>query len=215
LPFAICYLPFLSLQVFHGYRRYLHNPEEGGAFLELRRMDPREQVTVLGPDARFKGELSIEGTGRILGSFEGTIRAGELHIGPGATCQATIEANTIIIDGTHQGDLTARECLQLSSQANVQGDVTACALAVAEGATFVGRCVVGPDAFAGSTRTAATPEHRIVARKTTARSSDWLESVPPPATTPAPDWLGQPGNAVRPWANNTSTPAPAAEPSAA
>jgi cytoskeletal protein CcmA (bactofilin family) len=154
-------------------------------------MDPRdtarEHVTVIGPDARFKGELVVESVLKVLGAFEGAVKAGEVHIGSSAQSNCAIEASTIIIDGTHHGDIIARDCLQLTSKANVQGDVTAAALAVAEGATFVGRCIVGPEALAS--RPALTNEKLsepkpIITRKP--RAADWMESNGAPQTG---DWL--------------------------
>src|SRR6185436_9966958 len=104
---------------------------------------------------------------------------------------------------THQGDLVARDCLQLANRANVQGDVTATSLAVAQGATFIGRCVVGPDALANAARYAAEP--KVAVRKPApapaARAPEWLEPPAAAPQTPAPDWLGQPAPTVnvRPW----------------
>jgi cytoskeletal protein CcmA (bactofilin family) len=161
---------------------------------------PREQITVLGPGSHFKGELALEGIGKLLGTFDGTIRAAEMHIGQGGVCRATIEAGTIVIDGTHQGDLTASVCLQLASHANVQGDVTATELVVAQGATFAGRCLVGPDALANAARVAPVTEHKPV-RRPASRPGDWLDApVAIPAPAPPGDWLGQPAaQSTRPW----------------
>ena len=174
--------------------------------MDARDTPKSDLVTVLGPNAKFKGELVIDGPGRVLGSFEGTIRATELEIGAGANCLASIEAGTIIIDGNHQGDVIARDCLQLSNKAHVQGDVTATALAVAQGATFVGRCVVGPEALATVNR--PTPEAKASSSRKGAggRGADWLE--PGVASSP-PDWLGQPTPpvSVRPWVNNAAAAA--------
>jgi cytoskeletal protein CcmA (bactofilin family) len=157
------------------------------------REQAREQVTVLGPDARFKGDLVVDGILKVLGTFEGNVRAGEVHIGPSAHSNASIEASTIIIDGKHQGDLVAKDCLQLTSKANVQGDVTAAALAVAEGATFVGRCIVGPEALAN--RAAPSIETKVEPKPQgrKSRANDWMENAPAaPATG---DWLANTGAA--------------------
>jgi cytoskeletal protein CcmA (bactofilin family) len=171
------------------------------------REQAREQVTVLGPDARFKGDLVVEGVLKVLGSFEGSVRAGEVHIGPNAHSNACIEADTIVIDGKHQGDLVAKDCLQLTSKANVQGDVTAAALAVAEGATFVGRCVVGPEALANRPAQAVEPKTEVRPRKS--RPADWLEAAP--ATPPTGDWLANAAAAApqqqKPWTAPTGNAA--------
>lgn len=105
------------------------------------------ELTVIGADTRIKGEMFFEKSARILGHFEGKITAqGEVQIGVGANCNAAVEAEQIIVDGSVQGPLYARDRLTLTNNAQVQGDLTAGTLVVAEGASFVGHCNVGPRA---------------------------------------------------------------------
>ena len=105
------------------------------------------EMTVIGADTTIKGEMFFEKSARILGNFEGKIAAqGEIHIGNGANCNAAVEAEKIIVDGSVQGPLFARDRLTLTANAQVQGDLTAGTLVVAEGASFVGHCNVGPHA---------------------------------------------------------------------
>lgn len=120
------------------------------------------ELTVIGADTRIKGEMFFEKSARILGHFEGKITAqGEVQIGNGANCNAAVEAEQIIVDGSVQGPLFARDRLTLTANAQVQGDLTAGTLVVAEGASFVGHCNVGPRAneMTGSepSRTTAQP----------------------------------------------------------
>jgi cytoskeletal protein CcmA (bactofilin family) len=105
------------------------------------------EMTVIGPDTKIKGEMYFEKSARILGSFEGKITAqGEVQIGVGALCNAAVEADRVIVDGRVHGPITARDRLTLTANAQVQGDLTAGTLVVAEGASFVGHCQVGPHA---------------------------------------------------------------------
>ena len=105
------------------------------------------EMTVIGADTSIKGEMFFEKSARILGNFEGKITAqGEVHIGNGAHCNAAVEAEKIIVDGSVQGPLFARDQLTLTANAQVQGDLTAGTLVVAQGASFVGHCNVGPKA---------------------------------------------------------------------
>lgn len=105
------------------------------------------ELTVIGADTRIKGEMYFEKSARILGHFEGKITAqGEVQIGNGANCNAAVEAEQIIVDGSVQGPLFARDRLTLTKNAQVQGDLTAGTLVVSEGASFVGHCNVGPRA---------------------------------------------------------------------
>jgi cytoskeletal protein CcmA (bactofilin family) len=106
-----------------------------------------EQMTVIGADTRIKGEMFFEKSARILGQFEGKIAArGEVQIGVGALCNAAVEASRVIVDGGVCGPITAREQITLTANAQVKGDLTAATLVVAEGASFVGHCNVGPKA---------------------------------------------------------------------
>jgi cytoskeletal protein CcmA (bactofilin family) len=109
--------------------------------------DNENQITIIGRDAKIKGELSFDASAKILGTFEGKIIAkGEVVIGETATCRATVEAGNVIIDGPLEGDVIARDRLQLTAKAKVKGDITAGSLSVVEGASFVGHCKVGPEA---------------------------------------------------------------------
>ena len=105
------------------------------------------EMTVIGADTTIKGEMFFEKSARILGNFEGKITAqGEVHIGNGANCNAAIEAQSVIVDGLVNGPIVARGQLTLTANAQVQGDLTAGTLVVAQGASFVGHCNVGPAA---------------------------------------------------------------------
>ena len=106
---------------------------------------PTEQnTTVIGPDAHFKGEMSFSGAAKILGTFDGSISSkGEISVGQGATCNATVHAARVVVDGTINGDMTGDELIELNDGAKVTGDITAGNLVVVEGASFEGHCRVG------------------------------------------------------------------------
>ncbi len=105
------------------------------------------EMTVIGTDTRIKGEMFFEKSAKILGGFEGKITAqGEVQIANGAQCNAAIEAQSVIVDGQVTGPIIALGQLTLTANAQVQGDLTAATLVVAQGASFVGHCNVGPAA---------------------------------------------------------------------
>src|SRR4051812_28095255 len=106
----------------------------------------RNTTTVIGPDTHIKGEMVFDSTARILGTFEGRVIAkGEVQIGEGAQCKATVEGTTVVVDGLVEGDVQARERVQLNAKARVIGDIVSATLVVAEGASFTGHCRVGAD----------------------------------------------------------------------
>ena len=74
-------------------------------------------MTVIGPDTHIKGEMVFDSTARILGTFEGKIIAkGEVQIGDGACCKASVEGISVVVDGLIEGDVLAREFQRFLSQ---------------------------------------------------------------------------------------------------
>lgn len=109
---------------------------------------PSSNGTVIGKDTTIKGEFQFDGPARILGTIEGTIASkGTLEIAEGGKCKANITADRLVIDGRVEGDVTARAGLQLTAKGNLRGDLVAASLSIAEGATLVGHCRVGPEAM--------------------------------------------------------------------
>lgn len=102
--------------------------------------------TILGPDAKFKGELTFEKAMRLHGQFEGTIiTQGRLHVAKEAKMGADVEAGAIIVEGEVNGNLGAADRIELKASARCKGDITAAKLVVEEGAAFSGHVSVGPD----------------------------------------------------------------------
>ena len=136
--------------------------------------------TIIGPDAMIKGEMSIENRARILGRFEGTIRSkGQVEVADKATCKAVVEAGTVQVDGTVEGNITATDRVQLNATARVTGDLVAAKLVVTEGASFTGHVTVGPNALKGR---AAGPARADEPRPSTATAEHDAPKEPP---TPA------------------------------
>lgn len=109
--------------------------------------ESQDSGTVIGADTVVKGEMTAENRARILGRFEGTIKAkGQVEIADKANCQADVEAKIVQIDGGMQGNITATEKVQLNATAQMRGDVLATKLVVSDGACVDGHFKVGPDA---------------------------------------------------------------------
>ncbi|MEM6855917.1 MAG: polymer-forming cytoskeletal protein [Planctomycetota bacterium] len=105
------------------------------------------QTTIIGADSYFKGEMSFERTAKIIGRFDGKISGkGELQVAQSATCKADIDSAIANIDGTIEGNITAKDAVKLTANGKVKGDITATKMTMAEGASFYGMCAVGADA---------------------------------------------------------------------
>ena len=103
-------------------------------------------ATVIGPDAQFKGELSFQGGVRIDGKFEGSITtSGKVFVSKSGQLKAEVKASSVALEGRLEGNLVAQDRVELRATGQMHGDVKASKLLVVEGATFIGRCEVGPD----------------------------------------------------------------------
>lgn len=145
------------------------------------------QTTVIGKDAKIKGEMTFEQSARILGTFEGKITAkGDVQVGEGAICRASVDATTVMVDGLIEGDVIARERVELTAKARVKGDLCATALIVADGASFVGHCRVGPEAtMEDRSDTTASSEIETKSRGGRPWSNGWAPTPATPVVVPS------------------------------
>jgi cytoskeletal protein CcmA (bactofilin family) len=97
------------------------------------------ETTYIAADCEFSGTIKLKGNARIDGQIEGIINlSGDLIIGPTAVIKATVEANNVSVSGKVNGDITARESLELCSSARLTGDICTQQLKVDQGAQFIG-----------------------------------------------------------------------------
>ncbi len=100
--------------------------------------------TLIGPKARFVGDLVFEGTLRIDGTLEGTIKAGndaQLILSESARVKGEIEVPNVKIHGTIEGNVRAAKSLVIGATGRVTGDLEYVQLSIQEGASVNGRCV--------------------------------------------------------------------------
>jgi cytoskeletal protein CcmA (bactofilin family) len=101
----------------------------------------------LGEGTQFKGVLSFAGAVRIDGHLEGEIVGDEvLIIGEPGQIKAEIEVGTLVVSGQVQGNITAKQRVELLRPSRVTGTIRTPCLVVAEGAVFNGNCeMAGPE----------------------------------------------------------------------
>jgi cytoskeletal protein CcmA (bactofilin family) len=98
-----------------------------------------EKSSVLGPTLRFKGELHSDEDLTIHGEVQGSIvHSQRLTIGPQGRVKADIKGQTVVIQGTVEGDVTATVSIAVVSGAQMTGDVRAPSISIVEGANFNG-----------------------------------------------------------------------------
>jgi cytoskeletal protein CcmA (bactofilin family) len=107
---------------------------------------------MIGEESRFRGDISISGSARIDGEFEGTIVATEsIIVGKCGVVRADVQARDMVVAGAVAGNLRAHDRVELHAGARVDGDIETRTLIVDEGVTFNGKCVMPePVAAVGS-----------------------------------------------------------------
>lgn len=100
-----------------------------------------EVHTLIGKGSEFEGKLTFEGQVRIDGKFTGQINTKDvLVIGDGARVSAEIQAGTVIVNGTVEGNIKAVQLIELHQPAKVKGNLEAPALSIERGVMFEGSC---------------------------------------------------------------------------
>ncbi len=94
---------------------------------------------------RIQGEVSGEADLYVDGVVEGTITLGErkITVGDGGRIGAHIEVGEATIRGRVDGDIRATDRVEIASTGDVQGEIQARRLAVADGAKIRGKVSVG------------------------------------------------------------------------
>lgn len=104
--------------------------------------------TVLGPDCRISGELSLDNDAVIMGEFSGTLRvSGMLELTDSSRVSGTIIVGTLRLAGHAEADVVAEDGVELLPGAQLIGQLFTSRLNVVDGATFQGDVCVGPKAM--------------------------------------------------------------------
>lgn len=106
--------------------------------------DSRPLAALLGRGAHYSGDLTFEGRVRVDGAFKGRMFTEDvLEIGEGGIIDGEIDAATLIIAGTAQGRIRARERVLLESTGTLRGQLDAATLEVHPGARIEATVKVG------------------------------------------------------------------------
>ena len=98
---------------------------------------------VLNSDVEIKGNVKFAGELTLEGKLEGEVNSdGTLIIGETGTVNGNVSAGTVSVRGKINGNITARDKIEIKSKAEVFGDIRSAKLAIEEGVTFVGKTEV-------------------------------------------------------------------------
>ena len=94
----------------------------------------------IGKGTKVSGKLQFVGPVHIDGEAEGEINGEDVFIAPGAAVSARIAANRVTIAGSFNGEVNARERVELHATARANCTISTPTLVLAEGAQFDGDC---------------------------------------------------------------------------
>jgi cytoskeletal protein CcmA (bactofilin family) len=132
---------------------------------------PNSAKNVLSSDVEIKGNLKFSGELTMEGKLEGEINSdGILNLGETGTVHGNLNVNSVVVRGKINGNVIAKDKIEIKSKAEVFGDVRAAKLVIEEGVTFVGKTEVNPNKVA--------------------------PTAPPPPRTPTPE-MPKPADAMK------------------
>ncbi|HIE10709.1 MAG TPA: polymer-forming cytoskeletal protein [Kiritimatiellae bacterium] len=110
--------------------------------------------SVIDSQVEITGTVKTQGSLRIDGKLKGDLECGgDAVIGKSARIEGNLMVNSVSVAGQVNGNITARDRIEMKSSAKVTGDIKAKRLAVEDGVTFIGRSEVTPTG-----PTTATPQ---------------------------------------------------------
>lgn len=100
-------------------------------------------TTYIAPSTKIVGTITGQGPYVFCGTVEGNCDInGPLTLAEGGSWKGTLKASDIVVAGTVEGDVVARERVEISGTARVTGSLSGNSIAVAEGAVIEGEIKV-------------------------------------------------------------------------
>ena len=114
------------------------------------RSNGTDDLSILGPGARIKGELEVDGVIKIEGAVDGTVRArGQVLVVKGGKVEGDIFGREVVVGGEVRGAVYAEERAEIQSTSVINGDITTPQITVLEGGTINGKINMAKPKAAG------------------------------------------------------------------
>jgi len=127
--------------------------------------------TLLGKAATLNGDLEFSGGLHLDGRVNGNVRSsaddgGALSVSESGFIEGSVEVTNIVMNGTVNGDMHARERLVLGGSARVNGNVHYGVIEMAPGAVITGKLIpLGSGKAATPAETPVEPNPAVAAAK--------------------------------------------------
>ena len=108
--------------------------------LENQHESVDQDISIIGPTLKFKGELSAEEDLLIRGHIEGKIhhKSKLFIIGEEGTVKADIDGSRVVTEGTVEGDIHGSDSTVIKTSAHVRGNIYSPRVGIEAGAKFKG-----------------------------------------------------------------------------
>jgi cytoskeletal protein CcmA (bactofilin family) len=107
---------------------------------------PNATKNVMNSDVEIKGNIKFTGELTFDGKLDGEIHTdGTLNLGDSAVINGNINAVNVVLRGKINGNITAKEKIDIKAKTELFGDIRSSRLAIEEGVTFVGKTEVNPN----------------------------------------------------------------------
>jgi len=119
-------------------------------------------ISIIGPGMTIVGDCQTDGTVRVEGSVEGSIKAGKaVVIGKQGVVTGNISTQDAVISGRVEGTLVAASRLELQATCHIEGEVHTRRMQLEEGAVLNGTVHMGaePPKVALKTKNPPRPGH--------------------------------------------------------
>ena len=129
-------------------------------------------ISIIGPGMKIVGDCETEGTVRIEGRVEGSIRAGKaVVVGKEGLVKGDINTQDAVVSGRVEGTLTAESRLELQATSRVEGEVHARRMQLEDGAVLNGTIHMGEVKKAAEPKPSAPPSTTGVAKPSAAKAT--------------------------------------------
>lgn len=94
--------------------------------------------TFVGNNSTFKGEISTSGTIRVDGTVEGNIISDWVVLGEKGNIKGDVTSGGVIVGGRIEGNVKAKEIIEIKNKGKVIGDILTPKLTIVEGGVIEG-----------------------------------------------------------------------------
>src|SRR3990172_6436713 len=116
-------------------------------------------ISIIGPGMKVVGNCETDGTIRIEGSVEGSVKAGKaVVVGKDGVVDGDIITQDAVISGRVTGTLLAESRLELQATCRVEGEIRARRMQLEEGAVLNGTVTMGATATAPGPHAPPAPD---------------------------------------------------------